>query len=62
MNRVLRKRVLRDVKQNFWRWLALFLMIVLGIYIVVSVVGAADTIITGFNNAAEENQVEDGEF
>lgn len=62
MNRVLRKRIIRDVKENFWRWLALFLMIVLGMYIVVSVVGAAETIITGSENAAQSNLVEDGEF
>lgn len=62
MNRVLRKRVFRDIKENFWRWLALFLMIVLGMYIVVAVVGAAENIITGSTEAAEKNQVEDGEF
>lgn len=62
MNRVLRKRIFRDIKQNFWRWLALFLMIVLGMYIVVSVVGAAENIITGSTGIAEKNKVEDGEF
>lgn len=62
MNRVLRKRIFRDVKQNFWRWLALFLMIVLGMYIVVAVVGAAENIITGSAEIAEENHVEHGEF
>lgn len=62
MNRVLRKRISRDIKQNFWRWLALFLMIVLGMYIVVSVVGAAENIITGSTDLAEKNHVEDGEF
>lgn len=35
MNRVLRKRIFRDIKGNFRRWLALFLLIVLGMYIVV---------------------------
>lgn len=62
MNRVLRKRVFRDVKENFRRWLALFLMIVLGMYIVVAVVGAAENIITGSADLAEKNHVEDGEF
>ena len=62
MNRVLRKRVFRDIKENFRRWLALFLMIVLGMYVVVAVVGAAENIITGSAKVAEENQVEDGEF
>lgn len=62
MNKVFRKRIFRDLRENFSRWLALFLMIVMGMYIVTSVVGAADTIITQSNRAAVENQVEDGEF
>lgn len=44
MNRVLRKRILRDVKSNFMRYLALILLIVMGMYIVVSMVGSAETI------------------
>ena len=44
MNRVLRKRIFRDIKENFRRWLALFLMIVLGMYVVVAVVGAAENL------------------
>lgn len=62
MNRVLSKRIFRDIKENFWRWLALFLMIVLGMYIVVAVVGGAETIITGSREKAEKNRVESGEF
>ncbi len=62
MNKVLSKRIFRDIKENFRRWLALFLMIVLGMYIVVAVVGAAETIITGSTELAEKNRVEDGEF
>lgn len=62
MNRVFRKRILRDLKENFPRWLALFLLIVLGMYIVTSVVGAAETVIRQSNRAALKNQVEDGEF
>lgn len=62
MNRILRKRILRDIKENFRRWLALFLMIVLGMYVVVAVVGAAENIITGSADIAEKNNVEDGEF
>lgn len=62
MNRILRKRLLRDLKNNFLRYLALVLLIVMGMYIVVSVVGAADTIIVGSTGKAEENQIEDGQF
>lgn len=62
MNKVLSKRILRDLRSNFLRYLALFLMIVMGMYIIISVVGAAETIITRSNETAEENRVEDGQF
>lgn len=62
MNRVLRKRLLRDLQSNFMRYLALILMIVMGMYIVISVVGAAETVISGSTRRAEENCVEDGQF
>lgn len=62
MNRVLRKRLLRELKSNLLRYLALVMLIVMGMYIVVSVVGAADTIITGTADRAEKNRVEDGQF
>lgn len=62
MNRILFKRILRDIEENFWRWSALFLMIVLGMYIVVAVVGGAETVITGSRRKAEANRVESGEF
>lgn len=62
MNRVLRKRFLREVKENFLRWPALFLMTVMGMYVVVAVVGAAENIIEGSRAAAEKNRVESGEF
>lgn len=62
MNRVLRKRLLRDLQSNFMRYLALILMIVMGMYIVISVVGAAETVISGSTRRAEDNCVEDGQF
>lgn len=62
MNRVLNKRIFRDLKSNFLRYLALFLMIVMGMYIIIAVVGAAETIITRSDETAEENRVEDGQF
>lgn len=37
-------------------------MIVLGMYIIISVVGAAETIITGTDKKGAENHVEDGQF
>lgn len=62
MNKVLNKRILRDLKANFPRYLALLLMIIAGMFIVIAVVGAAETIITGTNEFAEKNNVEDGQF
>lgn len=62
MNKVFRKRIIRDLRENLPRWLALFLMIVMGMYIVTSVVAAAETVITQSRRNASKNQVEDGEF
>ena len=62
MNKILNKRILRDLKSNIWRYLALFLLIAVGMYIVIAIVGAANTIITGTELKAEENKVEDGQF
>lgn len=62
MQKILRKRVRRDLKDNLFRYLALGLLIVLAMYIVISIVAAADTIITGTQKIAEENKCEDGQF
>lgn len=62
MNRVLNKRIFRDLKSNFLRYLALFLMIAMGMYIIVSVVGAAETVITRTEETGTINHVEDGQF
>ncbi|WP_295210365.1 FtsX-like permease family protein [Ruminococcus sp.] len=62
MGKVLRKRLLRDLKSNFMRYAALVLLIVMGMYIVVSVCGAAETIITGTENKCVDNNCEDGQF
>ncbi|MDE6169203.1 MAG: hypothetical protein K2G28_12195, partial [Acetatifactor sp.] len=62
MQKILRKQVFRDFKENMPRCLALGLMIILGMYIVISLVAAADTIIAGSARAAKEQSVEDGQF
>ena len=62
MQKILRKRVLRDLKENLVRYIALSLMIILGMYIVVSMVAAADTVITRTGQIAKKNQIEDGQF
>ena len=40
MQKILRKRVLRDLKENLFRYLALAFLIVIGMYIIVSLIGA----------------------
>lgn len=62
MQNVLRKRIGRDLKANLFRYLALGFLIVLGMYLVISMVGAADTIILGVEKNAEKTKLEDGEF
>ena len=62
MRKILRKRILRDLRANLAGYLALGFLIVLSMYMVVSLIGAAETIIQGTKNAAEENKLEDGEF
>lgn len=62
MQKILRKRIVRDFKANLPRYLALALLIVLSMYLVVSMIGAAETVIRGSEKADEAQMVEDGEF
>ncbi len=62
MQKVLRRRILRELKENMPRYLALGAMIILGMYIVISLVAAADAIMQGSAEAAAEQSVEDGQF
>ena len=62
VNKVLKKRIPRDLKANFLRYIALILLIVMGIFIVVSMAGAADVITEGTNKRAVSCNTEDGEF
>lgn len=62
MNRVLSKRFLRELREKLFRYIALGLLVAAGMTLVVSLAAAADTIIIGSNNKAEENKLEDGQF
>ena len=62
MQKVLRKRVLRNLRKHLGRYLALCLLVVLGVYIVVSLLGAAQNVIDGTTEFAEKNRIEDGEW
>ncbi|MCR5785104.1 MAG: ABC transporter permease [Eubacterium sp.] len=59
---MLRKRVLRQLKNNIMAYFALFLLIALGMFFVVSTIASADTIYAGMEEYIEDNNVEDGEF
>lgn len=62
MQKVLRKRVLRDLKKNFFRYFALGLVIAMGIFLVVTIVGSGETLTRGTEDIAEQTNLEDGEF
>ena len=62
MNRVLKKRILRDLKANLSRYMALILLIVMGMYILVGMIAGAETIIVQTDKHGIMNHVEDGQF
>ena len=62
MNRVLNRRNLRSLKSRFPRYLALLLLIVMGVYLIISIVGSAEMIIQGTEKQKKFNKVEDGQF
>ena len=47
MDKILRKRIFREFKANIFRYVALALMMIMGMYLVVAIVGAADMIADG---------------
>lgn len=62
MTHLLFKRALRDLKANLPRYLALGILIIFSIYIVTSLVGAANTVIDRTVDSDKELHCEDGEF
>lgn len=62
MQKVLRKRILRDFKENLLRYLALGFLIIVGMYIIVSLIGAGSTIINNGNEHDRNNNIESGQF
>lgn len=62
MQRILGKRVFRDLKSNFFRYFALFLLIVLGMYLVIAVIGSGEAIMQSVETAYAQNKGEDGQF
>lgn len=62
MQRILSKRVLRDIRENLLRYLALFFLVALVMYMVVAIVGAAETIMQGTKECGRLHHREDGQF
>lgn len=62
MQKVLRKRLLRDLRSNFMRYFALTALIVLCMYIIISMIAAAETVLTGTERKKALNMVQDGSF
>ena len=62
MQTILRKRVLRDLKENLFRYLALGILILVSMYLIVSMLGAAETIIQGGEYFEKQQNVEAGQF
>ena len=62
MGGVLAKRFLRELRENFGRYLALSLVIALGVYLVSSIVGSAEVVLRGTEQHRSIDRVEDGCF
>ncbi|MFV0528854.1 MAG: FtsX-like permease family protein [Lachnospiraceae bacterium] len=62
MLKILNRRIPREFRKNVWRYVSLFLMIMLGMYLIISIVGAADIVSINVERYSRQNQVEDGEF
>lgn len=62
MQKILFKRTFREIKQNFFRYFSLLLLIVFCMTLVVGLVAASESVIQTVNIRAEENCLEDGEF
>lgn len=62
MQRILGKRIIRDIRSNLSRYLALFFLISIGVFVIITTIGGAETVI----KCSEENEtnhlLEDGEF
>ncbi|MCR5797258.1 MAG: FtsX-like permease family protein, partial [Eubacterium sp.] len=62
MQKVMRMRVLRELKANCLRYLALGFMILMAMFLVVTIVGSGENLTRGTEELAEETNLEDGEF
>ena len=61
MNKVLRKRIPREIRANFFRYISLFLLIAFSMFIIIALIDAAETIIQGTEENQRRSHVEDGQ-
>ena len=61
MKKVLRKRFPREIRANLFRYLSLFFMIALCMYIVIALVDAAEIVIRGTDANQKTSNMEDGQ-
>jgi putative ABC transport system permease protein len=59
---ILNRRVLRDLKANIFRYLSLFIIIVLGMTIIIGLCAAAETVIKWTNDSSVKNILRTGNF
>lgn len=62
MQKILTRRVLRDLRHNLPRYTALFFLVLLSMFMVVSLMGAAESVIRGAAQSDEAHFVEHGQF
>ena len=62
MKTIARKRMVRELKKNAFRYLALFLLIAFGMYLIISMVASADNITIAEEQSSKEYKREDGQF
>lgn len=62
MQKLLLRRTLRELKANALRYLALFALTALAMFVVIGVVGSAESVIHTVQTRAEANCMEDGQF
>jgi len=62
MQRILTKRVFRDLKANLFRYLALMIMIMFCMFIVVALIVSAESVMKGTEKYHDETSLESGQF
>ena len=62
MRKILMKRYPRDLKANLFRYLSLFLLITFCMFLIISIVDAAERVIRGTERNQAESVLEDGQI